>query len=355
MNFTLHLTENCNMDCSYCTHKKSQKRMSEEVLAAACDLAFSKGNTAGICFFGGEPLLEKELIYKALDYCENKSRETGKKFSCKMTTNGTLLDREFILRAKRSGMVIGMSFDGSAQNICRRNADGSETLRDIESNAVMLLSEMPMSYAMLTLAPQAVTRYSEAVKYLYNLGFRRVTSTIAYGSKVHWTDSHLEILRSELYKLADFYSDLIIKGERFFLSTFDAKIKECISGYNPSERCHLGFRQMPVAADGKIYPCTQFMNDEDFCLGDVFSGIDTSKQLELSKRSSLPEECKDCSLNTRCTNSCGCLNRLETGDEKRISPLQCTYERMLIEICDNMAEKLFDEYPEEFTRRFADA
>lgn len=352
MNFTLHLTENCNMDCSYCTHEKTYNRMSRKVLLAACDLAFSKGKTAGICFFGGEPLLEKELIYTALDYCDEKVKETGKRFSCKMTTNGTLLDRDFIRRAKEAGMVIGLSFDGSAQDICRRYADGSETLRDVENNVKMLLSEMPMSYAMLTLAPQAVEHYTEAVKYLHSLGFHRVTATIAYGKKVNWTDRHLDVLREELHKLADFYSQLFIKGERFFLSSFDAKIRECISGYNPSERCHLGFRQMPIATSGKIYPCTQFMNDEEYCLGDVFSGIDTSKQLELSKRSSLPKECESCELNVRCTNSCGCLNRLETGDENKISPLQCTYERMLIEICDDMAEKLFNEYPEKFTERF---
>ena len=75
MNLTLHLTDNCNMDCSYCIREKCPKDMTEEVLYKACDLAFSKGQRAGLCFFGGEPLLKKDLIYKALDYCEAKSRQ----------------------------------------------------------------------------------------------------------------------------------------------------------------------------------------------------------------------------------------------------------------------------------------
>lgn len=352
MNFSLHLTENCNLGCAYCINHICDKRMSRETLTAACDLAFASGNSAGLSFFGGEPLLEKENIYYALDYCEKKSAETGKKFSCKMTTNGTLLDEDFIIRAKKAGMVIGLSFDGSVQDICRRYADGRGTFEIVKEKARLLLKHMPMSYAMLTLAPQAVDGYAEAVRFLHDFGFRRVTATIAYGRNVCWTDGHIEKLRCQLEMLADYYSGLILKGERFFFSPFDSKISECISGFNPSERCHLGFRQMPVAPDGKLYPCTQFIGDEDYCLGDVFSGIDVKKQLEISRRASLPEECAECELKKRCTNSCGCLNRMETGREDRISPLQCTYERMLIEICDGMAEMLFDENPDLFRKRF---
>lgn len=353
MNFSLHLTDDCNLDCTYCIHNKRCNRMSRETLTAACDMAFDKGNTAGLCFFGGEPLLEKELIYYALDYCAAKSAETGKKFGCKMTTNGTLLDEEFLDRAKAAGMVIGMSFDGLAQDVCRKYAGGGGTFADVERKARLLLAKMPMSYAMLTLAPEAAEKYAASVEYLHALGFHRVTATIAYGKRVSWTDERLEVLCAELVKIADFYGELVRRGERFFFSAFDAKISECISGYNPSERCHLGFRQMPVAPDGKIYPCTQFIGDEKYLLGDVFGGIDVKKQIELAKRESTPTMCAECELKTRCTNSCGCLNRMETGDENTVSPLQCTYERMLIEICDGLAERLFEECPEKFRARFA--
>ncbi len=353
MNFTLHLTKQCNLDCSYCTAQKTDMRMTEGVLLAACDLAFAAGNTAGLCFFGGEPLLERELIFKALDYCQRKSAETGKVFRCKMTTNGTLLDRAFLERAREANMGIGISFDGTAQDLCRCYKDKSPTQADLERSARLLLDVLPDSYAMLTLAPQAVSRYAESVRYLHDLGFFRITATIAYGNRVHWTDADLWVLESELKKISTFYTECFAAGEHFFFSPFDAKIRECITGYNPAERCHLGFRQMPIATDGRIYPCTQFMDDEDYCLGDVFLGIDTQKQAALAKRNAMPEECRECALNRRCTNSCGCLNRLETGDENRISPLQCAYERMLISICDELAERLYREYPAQFTKQFA--
>lgn len=352
MNLTLHLTERCNLDCSYCVNDKNNSVMSEKVLLAACDLAFSRGNSAGICFFGGEPLLEKELIYKAMDYCSEKSKITGKKIRYKMTTNGTLLDEEFIERAAKEGLEIGLSFDGTAQDLCRRYIDGGGTFSVLEEKAKMLLKKLPMSYAMLTLSPNAVEKFAQSVIYLHALGFHRVTATIAYGKRVLWTEERMSALKEEFYKIAEFYSNLFVKDERFFFSPFDSKIKECITGFNPSERCHLGFKQMPVSTDGKLYACTQFMGDEEYCFGDVFGGVSEEAVMRAARKSSVPEECRDCALVTRCTNSCGCMNRLETGNERKVSPVQCTYERMLIEICDNMAEMLFEKHPDKFRKRF---
>ena len=112
------------------------------------------------------------------------------------------------------------------------------------------------------------------------------------------------------------------------------------------------FSCISVAPDGKIYACTQFIGDAEFCLGDVFSGIDKEKQKQLAMRSGVPETCRECALRKRCTNSCGCLNRLETGTENTVSPLQCTYEQMLIALADETAERLFAENEEAFRKRY---
>ena len=341
------------MDCSYCIREKCPKDMSEEVLFKACDLAFSKGTRAGLCFFGGEPLLKKDLIYKALDYCEKKAEETGIRFDCKMTTNGTLLDEEFLERAASANLGIGMSFDGKAQDICRFFANGKPTSSVVEEKAKLLLKYMPKASALATIAPQAVPYYAESVKYLHDLGFKNVSFVIAYGHKVNWTDSDLDALRVQLEETAAYLKELFIKDEMFYMSAIDAKIRDCIRGRNPAERCHLGTRQMPVTPDGILYPCTSFIGDEKYILGNVFEGINEAKVLELAKRSSTPMTCAGCDLVKRCTNSCGCANRMNTGDENQVSPLQCTYERMLIEISDNLGEELYQIDPDRFTKMFA--
>lgn len=353
MNLTLHLTDNCNLDCSYCIREKCPKDMTEEVLFRACDLAFSKGTKAGLCFFGGEPLLKKDLIYKALDYCEEKSQKTGILFDCKMTTNGTLLDEAFLERARSANMGIGLSFDGKAQDICRVFVGGQPTSSVLEQKAKLLLSYMPDSVALATIAPQAVPYYAESVRYLHDLGFKRVSFVIAYGKKVSWTDSDLDLLRTQLELTAEYLKELFIKKDDFYMSAIGAKIRDCIRGKNPAERCHLGVRQMPVTPSGDLYPCTSFIGDEHYLLGNVFNGINDAKVMELAKRSSVPMTCAGCDLVKRCTNSCGCANRMNTGDENLVSPLQCTYERMLIEISDKLGEELYQIDPERFTKQFA--
>ncbi len=352
MNLTLHLTESCNMNCAYCTHEKTPKRMSPEVLHAAIRLAYSTGPHAGICFFGGEPLLEQDLIFEALDTCAGLTAETGKPVQYKMTTNGTLLTEAFLKRAKAAHIGIGLSFEGLAQDTCRRFADGRGSFAIVEEKAKLLLRYLPLTHAMMTIAPRAAGQFADSVQYLYELGFRRITATIAYGNKVQWTDEALAVLQAQLEQIAEFYSEKLLAGKPLYFSPLDAKIRDLLAGYPTAERCHLGMRQMPVAPDGRIYACTQFIGDEDYCLGDVFGGLLPEKCAALAKREATPETCRECALRTRCTNSCGCLNRLETGNERTVSPLQCSYERMLIALADETASKLYESAPEVFAQHF---
>lgn len=208
--------------------------MSEEVMEAACQYIFQSGTAAGICFFGGEPLLQKDLIYKAVARCQTLSKETGMPFSCKMTTNGTLLDETFIAYAKRIGLFIGLSFDGCGQDRCRRYRDGSGTFSDLERNAKLLLSAMPESYAMMTIAPQTVDTYADSVRYLHRLGFHNITATLAYGKRVHWTDAHLEQLQTELNRTADFYAKEFEREPRFISVHLTVKFRTAFGADAPA-------------------------------------------------------------------------------------------------------------------------
>ncbi len=329
------------MACRYCVREKTSEDMSTGVLYKTCDLAFSKGRNAGLIFFGGEPLLRKDLIYSALDYCEKKSHETGMPFGCKMTTNGTLLDEKFLARAKEFDMGIGLSFDGIGQDVARRFPDGSSSFALMEEKARLLLKFLPKSVALITIHPEACPMLFDSVKYLMKLGFKRISTVMAYGSKVTWTDKDLDVLRSEYNKIADLLRDEINAGHIYSVSPLTSKIRECVQGKNPAEHCHLGVRQMPVTPKGDIYPCTSFLNDEEYYLGNVFDGLDAERVSNIASRNNTPDTCKECDLVGRCTNSCGCANRLNTGCEDKVSPLQCTYERMVIEIADRLGDEIY--------------
>lgn len=212
---------------------------------------------------------------------------------------------------------------------------------------------MPDSTALATIAPQAVPYYAESVRYLHELGFKKISMVIAYGKKVTWKDEDLELLRDQLEKTCDYIRELFIKGDKIFVGPVYSKIGECIKDKNPAEKCHLGVRQTPVTPAGELYPCTSFIGDPDYLLGNVFDGINEDKVIEIAKRSATPSTCVGCDLVKRCTNSCGCANRMNTGNENEISPLQCTYERMLIEISDALGEELYQTDPARFAKEFA--
>lgn len=354
MNLTLHLTENCNLDCTYCIRHKRAEDMSEAIVDKCCEMIFASGKSAGITFFGGEPLLRKDLIFRTLDRCEQLSKTTGKRFACKMTTNGILLDEEFLERARHAKMGVAISFDGLAQNKCRCFPDGSKSFDLIEEKARLLLRYLPKSYAMMTIAPEAAEEFAESVKYLYELGFRRINATIAYGKKVQWTESKLDIIKEQFQQIAVFYKACFEK-DYFYFGPFDGKISDAISGKNPKERCHLGTRQMPVAVDGKIYACTQFIGDEEYCLGNVFTGFDKAAMASMAKKSEErkePEDCENCDFRERCTHTCGCTNRMESGNEDIVSATTCLYEQMIIKMADAVATDLYKKCPEIFEQRF---
>ena len=81
--------------------------------------------------------------------------------------------------------------------------------------------------------------------------------------------------------------------------------------------------------------------------------MDDEKIIAMAKKEATPETCIGCDLVKRCTNSCGCANRMNTGNENVVSPLQCTYERMLIEISDALGEELYQIDPVRFAKEFA--
>lgn len=352
MNLTLHLTDGCNLACSYCTQKHGSAVMTEEVLHAACRLAFSEGTHAGFCFFGGEPLLCEDLIFETMDFCRSLAAETGKPVCYRMTTNGTLLSERLLARAAAEHMEIALSFDGLMQDICRRFRNGAGSFAETEAAAMRLLAALPDSTVMMTVAPQAADQFAASVRYLYALGFRSIHAVPAYGKQVCRDDAARETLRIQMQKAAAFFSECLLAGAPFYFSPVESKIRGLLTGSSPNERCHLGFTQMPVTPDGRIYACNQFIGDDAYCLGNVFDGIDRKQRTALAIRYAPPARCRGCSLKSRCLHSCGCLNRMETGDAAQVSDFQCSFEKMLICLADETAAHLIEADKPRFDRYF---
>jgi uncharacterized protein len=347
MHYTLHLTNGCNLRCHYCyVHKQEQKDMSWDTARAAVDYAACKGGRVGLSFFGGEPLLKKELIKDIVEYAKEAGQRSGCIFHFKITTNGTLLDEAFLDFCTKDNIMIALSIDGTeeAHNAHRILKDGGGSYAPVEKAAKLLLKYQPYACAMMVVNPDTVGMYADGVKNLFDLGFRYFICSLNYERQAAWTDEHMEELERQFDKLSDMYIKWTLDEEKFYFSPFEVKIRSYIDGDDYCEqRCQLALRQLSVDTDGRLYPCVQFAGEEWYCVGDVFVGIDDSKRKALYKLAEQTKgACADCAISKRCNHHCGCLNKQATGDINGISPVLCAHERLALAAADRTANALYE-------------
>lgn len=346
MHLTLHITDACNLRCKYCYVHKSPRRMSLETAYAAVDMAMKSNDSTGLVFFGGEPLLEKELIYKTVEYSKKRAAEVNyqHKFYYKITTNGLLLDEEFLQFSKDCGMVVGFSHDGLMHDTCRVLPDGSGSFDLLKDKIPLLLKYQPYAVAMTTVNPETVDKFADSIQWLFERGFRYLISSLNYSPDAKWDSETLKELERQYKKLAKKYIEWTNADEKFYFGAFEMKILSHLHGEKYcSDRCQLGRKQISVAPDGKLYPCVQFIDDAEYYIGDVHSGVDEKLRAKVEEKGSkTPVTCENCAVKARCNYTCGCMNRQATGFIDVVSPVQCIHEKMLLKIVDGVAEKLYD-------------
>lgn len=348
MHLTLHLTGACNFRCRYC-YADSQHGgdMSLDTAKAAIELALKDTLTPkqslGIIFFGGEPLLRRDLILQVLRHTRGYSVSTGQHFHYKITTNGSLLDEEFLTGEATRDIFVAMSLDGvqPAHDAHRIGASGGGTLSALVGKAALLLRHKPYAPVMAVVNPDTVQYYAESVRFLHDLGFRYLIFSLNYAAA--WTRRDMDRLTAQYEKIAAWYESETLKESKFYFSPFEVKIGSHVRpGSCARERCELGQKQISIAPDGGIFPCVQFVGDEAFRIGDVRAGLDNARRQELFQASNREEPaCSGCAIRHRCNHFCGCLNRQATGEIQRVPPVLCAHERMLVQIADRLGERLF--------------
>ncbi len=345
MHFTFHLTAQCNMRCKYCYVSHRADTMTFDTARAAVDLALNSADPRiGLIFFGGEPLLCRDLIEEIVSFSTQKAARTGRsKVFYKITTNGLLLDESFLAYAREHDIFIALSIDGTekAHDAHRKTVDGHPTHSRVVHAAKHLLALRPYAPALMTVNPDTAAYYCESVEYLYTLGFRYIICSLNYAGD--WDAAALTTLKQQYKKLADFYYAHTLREDKFYLSPFDVKISSHIHHKTYChERCELGQHQLSVSADGRLYPCVQFVGDNRYQIGDVFSGIDESARRRLFMRNESEKPgCDVCSIQKRCNHYCACLNKQATGSIDTVSEILCAHERIILPIADAVAARLY--------------
>lgn len=354
MHLTLHLTARCNLSCHYCYVIKRPEDMSIDTARAAIDMAVAESNrknqgkSLGVIFFGGEPLLCRERIVEIIHYCRDIEKRTGQLFYYKITTNGLLLDEEFLMNPETSGVFVAISHDGvrAAHDAKRMDVSGGGSFDRLTDVIPLLLRHKPYAPALMVITPETVRHYAESIEFLFNLGFRYLICSPDYSAA--WNDGAVKEIGRQYRKIADWYYEKTMAEEKFYFSPFEVKIASHVfPGSCRRDRCELGLRQISVSPDGRLFPCVQFVGDENYVIGSVGRecrgrGLDEAARDMLYQRNAAEKEnCRECAVRERCNHYCGCLNRQATGSIDEVAPMLCAHERTVLPIVDHLAERLF--------------
>jgi len=355
MNYRLYLTENCNLKCKYCYQKdKTTKEIDFENIKSIVDYEIKQNNKRSLInFYGGEPLLKKDLIYKTIEYIKSKNSKT--KFNFGLTTNGTLIDDEFLKYMKKNNFThIGYSIDGNeeVQNRNRIMNDGKGTFDVVEKNAKKTLKTMKNVVAMVTVAPNTLQDLSDSIEYLISIGFKIINIQLDYTA--NWNDEDLLKIENEYRKISEIYYKNIVKKNQINILVFNKKIRAYIDDtYSCNTDCKFCTENLYVATDGNLYPCVQFVGDSEYIIGNCKNGIDKIKRDRLLRNAFKENEiCKQCAVKKRCNHACCCRNYVTMKDINKVSPFVCETEKIFIKISDEMAEKLYDNEPKIFIKKF---
>ncbi|MFC2170358.1 radical SAM protein [Calditrichota bacterium] len=311
-----------------------------------------------ITLFGGEPLLEYKLIKEIVEYSKHNN---GSQVDFRISTNGTLLTREMLDFFQSNRIYFTLSLDGNRQqhDSLRKfpNDRGSFDTIDAKLDDILAFNRYTMAVSVVT--PETVDMVADGVKSLFKRGFRYVLQTLDYSAP--WKDDSIKSLKKQYLQLVEYYYKSLTDGKKIYYSPFDERIKTWAQKpYGKGDLCDIANTQLAIAPSGRIYPCVQFIgedNEEESVnsIGDVYNGFDIDKRKYfIEKNYSDREPCNGCVLNGRCANYCGCVNWRATGEIDRIPPIICEHERMLMPIVDRLANKLWKRNNSLFKRKFYD-
>lgn len=230
-----------------------------------------------IGFFGGEPLLEFELIKKITETIENHPSFNKKLVELTVVTNGTIFSDEIADFLNEHHIGFCLSCDGPpfVQDTLRCLQDGKGS-SSIVTNTIRRAKETLLSVLVNAVYhPQTFRYLPHVVEYLASLGLKRIYLNPDFSAP--WSKKEAELL-SEIYgQISKQYIDFYLQKKPHFISLIDSKIAVILGeGYKPLDRCKMGTGEFAFTPSGNIYPCERLIGTDTgngHCIGNIASGL----------------------------------------------------------------------------------
>ncbi len=335
----LHIAHTCNLNCSYCFASQGKYHgeralMSFDVGKRALDFLVENSGTRRnleVDFFGGEPLMNFDVVKRLVEYARSIEKEKNKNFRFTLTTNGVLIDDDVIDFANREMSNVVLSLDGRREVHDRFRVDyaGKGSFDSIVPKFQRLVKARGgKNYYMRGTFTHYNPDFLNDIKAMLDLGFTELSMEPVVTSPSDpsaLTEADKEIVFKQYEELAELMllRDKENKPFTFYHYMIDIKGGPCI--YKRISGCGSGTEYMAVTPWGDLYPCHQFVGDEKFLLGNIWDGVkNTEIQNEFfSCNVYAREECRDCWARLYCSGGCAANAYHATGSVKGIYKYGC--------------------------------
>lgn len=344
----LNVAHTCNLACKYCFAGKGEYNeekcniMPFEVGKAALDFLVENSGTRHnleVDFFGGEPLLNWEVCKKLVEYGRSIEKEKNKNFRFTLTTNGLLVNDEVIDFCNREMGNVVLSLDGRKEvhDRLRLNRAGKGSYDEILPKFKEFVRRRGnKEYYIRGTYTHYNTDFSKDIISMADEGFKELSiePVVASPSEPYaLTDDDIPKLLAEYEALANEMLCRRRKGDcfTFYHYMIDLDRGPCI--VKRVSGCGVGTEYMAVTPSGDLYPCHQFVGDEKFLLGNVFSGVSNKEILSEFENCNIysHRECDNCFAKLYCSGGCAANAYHTTGSVNGVYKNGCDLHRKRIE------------------------
>ncbi len=357
-NFTAHITQDCNLRCTYCYADHGlygageRKLMPAEMARDYLDLLFRESGdrrSLHFTFFGGEPLMNFPVIEAAVAHARERTAETGKQVRFSLTTNGTLLDGERTRFILENDIAVTVSLDGPPEvnDAARPRASGSG------SYALTMARVRPLLAARPTPARVTLTRrcldVERIVEHLLGEGFSDVgvTPAATLHPDLRITGADWEVLGDHMERAVDRYLTEALSGRYHGFTNATNVLRQFREGASRGYPCGAGAGLLAGNASGEIYACHRNVNDPRFALGSLGGGVDRARQRDLLAKVHVSKKphCEKCWLRSLCGGGCYHVGSQLGGSVDSAPEEMCDWIRRWYGKCLRVYLTLLEERP----------
>ncbi len=343
----LHVAHTCNLDCEYCfaaqgKYHGERALMTFEVGKRALDFLIENSGTRRnleVDFFGGEPLMNFDVVKKLVAYARSVEKEHGKNFRFTLTTNGMLLDDEVIEFANREMDNVVLSLDGRKEvnDRFRKTAGGVGSFDVIVPKFQKFVKARgDKSYYMRGTFTHFNPDFTKDIQTMLDLGFDELSMEPVVSpptDKYALTEEDKLIVCAEYGKLAEMMIKRRKEGKpfTFYHYMLDLDGGPCI--YKRISGCGSGTEYLAVTPTGELYPCHQFVGNKDYLMGDIWQGVIRTDIRDEFKRCNAYSrtECADCWARLYCSGGCAANAYNATGSVNGVYAYGCDLFKKRIE------------------------